>query len=272
MNDFINKKLKIPAFSFNNKKEPNVEYQKQWLINNGYSELIDLLLQKNSIIEFVDELHLFYYNSDKNKCIICNNVIKSRPSYWGTKRWALTCSKKCAHKHRSNIQKGQNNTVHRQTLESKKRSSEKQSNTMKNLIITGKFTPVSKNYLNHGNIKFYLNNKLCSVRSSWEMLFWFLHPNLEYEKIRLEYITNNNKKIYITDFYDKQTNTIYEIKPTKYFYTMKDKLQSIKNYNFIHINENYFKTLQNKQIIKEELLKQVHKDDIEIVKRRLKYV
>lgn len=77
------------------------------------------------------------------------------------------------------------------------------------------------------------------------------------------YFLNNKKHVYIADFYDSITNTIYEIKPNRILFLQKDKYNCIKEscisngYNFIHIGDDYFNNIKipencdiNEEIIK----------------------
>jgi len=48
------------------------------------------------------------------------------------------------------------------------------------------------------------------VRSLWELFFWKENPHLKYEKIRIKYYDSilKRERVYITDFYDKESNTL----------------------------------------------------------------
>ena len=101
-------------------------------------------------------------------------------------------------------------------------SYEKMSNTIKNKILDGKFTPLSTNRLNY--------TRLCSditgiskYRSGWEVQFHEAHPHLKFEITRIPYTYNNKRHIYIVDFTDDVNKIIYEIKPTKYSVDDKTK-------------------------------------------------
>lgn len=141
---------------------------------------------------------------------------------------------------------GDKNPMHHIKHPYKEISKEKQSRTMKNKILEGSFTPNTENRLIHKKL-IYDNKKF---RSSWEVLFYYFNKNLEYETKRIEYSLNNKKHVYIADFYDSKTNTIYEIKPNRILYLQKDKYNCIKEscilngYNFIHIGDNYFNNIK----------------------------
>lgn len=131
----------------------------------------------------------------------------------------------------------------------KKNISEK----LKTKILNGEFTPNSNNRNTHFD-------SLCmgkKFRSSWEAVFFFFNKDCLYEKIRIPYIYNNKKYIYITDFFDNKNKIIYEIKPKKFLSEnkTKEKIEQAKkycvenNYKYILLNENdiilYIKQLKN---------------------------
>lgn len=126
------------------------------------------------------------------------------------------------------------------------KTSEKQSISMKNSILQGKFTPCVTNSWCRSKI-IYKDKKF---RSSWEALFYLLNEELEYETIRIPYFSNTNKqRIYIVDFFDKKTNTLFEVKPkslkNKENNIVKEKAAQIyanKNFlNYIVIDESFLK-------------------------------
>lgn len=125
----------------------------------------------------------------------------------------------------------------------------KQSETMKQKILNGNFTPKTSNRLCH--IKLHYNGK--NFRSSWEIVFYILNSEkYEYETKRIKYVLDGKTKIYISDFYDKETNTIFEIKPNKMMYEInKEKYEIIKNtcikdgFNFIHIGDEWYEQIKN---------------------------
>lgn len=137
----------------------------------------------------------------------------------------------------SNERKGENNPVYRQTEETKKLTKIKQSNTMKLKILNGEFTPKTKNSRTHWN-----SSVLCNFfRSSWEAIFWYKNQHLLYEKKRIEYFdtTTNKIRVYIADFFDESTNTVYEIKPLSLLDKFKDKKSATeKLFNLKIITEN----------------------------------
>lgn len=86
---------------------------------------------------------------------------------------------------------------------------EKKSVYMKQLILSGKFTPNSNNRNTHWNATY--NEK--KYRSSWEALYHYINPLAEYETFRIEYILNTLTKVYIVDFIDKTNKQVIEVKP-----------------------------------------------------------
>jgi len=85
------------------------------------------------------------------------------------------------------------------------------SDIMKDKILYGDFTPNSNNRNTHWEATF--NRK--KYRSSWEALFQYMYQDAAYETLRLEYIINGNRKIYIVDFVDYKTKQVVEVKPTE---------------------------------------------------------
>lgn len=140
---------------------------------------------------------------------------------------------------------------------------EKQSKTMKRKILEGSFTPNSENRLCHKLFK-YDNKKF---RSSWEIVFYYLHKDFEYETKRIKYILNNKEHVYISDFYDSKTNTIFEIKPDRVMYVIqKEKYDIIKQecinqgYNFIHCGDDWKNSIKIENLdIDEEILKKFNR-------------
>ena len=241
----------------------------KWLNNNNLQEFLYLIdptcnkKTKQNILEFCYGLPHCKY------CKIQHNRILGN----GYKGWSLTCSEKCRQNMASDRQLGINNTSHKMSIEEKKQAHAKQSKTMKSLILNGKFTPKTENYHLFGTIDFLLNGEKKSVRSLWEMIYWLKNPLLEYEKIRLEYYdtVTNKTRIYIPDFYDKETNTITEIKPKKYQYTLIDKQKCVLDNGFVYkiVDDTYFNDVKTEKMIKEI---QECSLNFEKIKNRLKWL
>lgn len=87
----------------------------------------------------------------------------------------------------------------------------KMSNTMKNKILEGSFTPNTTNRLTHKNLLSEITG--LKYRSSWERSYHENHPHLLYEQTRIEYYDGDKRRIYIVDFTDHINKILYEIKP-----------------------------------------------------------
>lgn len=101
----------------------------------------------------------------------------------------------------------------------------KQSNSIKNKILLGEFTPNIMNSNTHFTSEVF-NKKF---RSSWECAFYYVNQHLLYEKIRIPYYCEEKSKnrIYISDFLDYSEKIIYEIKPKIHIIKQKNKLDKI---------------------------------------------
>lgn len=141
--------------------------------------------------------------------------------------------------------RGKNNPIHRQSIEVKERSRKKQSETIKQKIKNGEFTPCITNSWCHSRVE--VNG--IPFRSCWEAVFYILNPHLKYEKIRIPYIDcSGNCKVYIVDFVDDENKIIYEIKPN----SVRDRPDNIlkegaamewcdaNGYEYICISDEYY--------------------------------
>lgn len=102
----------------------------------------------------------------------------------------------------------------------------KQSNTIKEKILNGEFTPCITNSWTRWRSFININNNTDRkyFRSNWDAAFWLINKNdVEYEILRIPYIINGKQKIYIVDFYDKKNKIAYEIKPD----SLKNKKENI---------------------------------------------
>ena len=126
-------------------------------------------------------------------------------------------------------------------LESKKLRGAKASVSMKHKIAQGTFTPPITNTWTHWNASITIDGKTKKFRSSWEACVWYCNQHLEYETIRVPSITS--QKVFIIDFYDRDANIIYEIKPHCRYNLEVEKMSTFINYcrvnkiNFVWINE-----------------------------------
>lgn len=91
---------------------------------------------------------------------------------------------------------------------------ERQSQTMKDMILRGEFTPKSENRKRAKRVFSDITN--INYRSTWELKFHEENLNLIYENKRIPYFdtTQNDWRVYIVDFEDAQNKILFEIKPT----------------------------------------------------------
>lgn len=122
----------------------------------------------------------------------------------------------------------------------------KKSKLMKEKIISGEFTPNIHNSKTHWQIEF--NGK--KYRSSWEVVFQYLNPLCEYEKIRISYMLDGKEKIYITDFVDNQNHILYEIKPKEFLTNVKIKAKEKSAIEWCKQNGFIFKIISQEYFIK----------------------
>jgi hypothetical protein len=139
------------------------------------------------------------------------------------------------------------------TLDSRLIRNKKISNILKFKIANGIFTPKITNTRTHWNAKIILDSGIVrKFRSSWEAVFWNCNQYLEFETLRIPWIDEfNESHSYIADFYDRNNNIIYEIKPHATWSAQQTKMQQIirhclaNSIKFIWINEdnilNYIK-------------------------------
>lgn len=130
------------------------------------------------------------------------------------------------------------------------KSRTKISNTIKEKILTGQFTPCITN--SWTKWKSYIkdeNGNTKKFRSNWDAAFWLLNKTCEYEKVRIKYNFNGENKIYIVDFCDVLNKKLYEIKPDSLKNNQKNivKKQSAINwcndngYEYISVGDDWFK-------------------------------
>lgn len=84
--------------------------------------------------------------------------------------------------------------------------------SMRLAIAQGRFTPRSSNRLTHRQLVMGGQR----YRSTWELVFHLANPSYQYEVLRFRYEDPSGKQcIYIVDFVDPVTKTIFEVKPRK---------------------------------------------------------
>lgn len=85
------------------------------------------------------------------------------------------------------------------------------SETMKNKILDGSFTPNTNNRNTHWES--VLDNKV--YRSSWESIYHYHNPGDSYEVLRIPYYINGKRKTYIVDFVNHDLRIATEVKPAE---------------------------------------------------------
>ncbi len=136
---------------------------------------------------------------------------------------------------------GKNNPVFTWSEEKKEAVKIKQSETMKQKILDGSFTPYVRNSNTHWTCT-VMGNKF---RSSWEGVYWYFNQHLLYENRRIAY----SKGIYIVDFEDTENKKLIEIKPSCNIRKSDEKINAAidwcdKNqFTFIIVNEDEIKRL-----------------------------
>lgn len=209
------------------------------------------------------------YSIDNSQKIIAEKECKSAISRKG----GINCQKKHRNKIRSNLNTGtpwnkgtkgrypysypcsedtkrkigDANRGEKNGMFGKKHSDEyknKQSKRIKNLILSGKFTPNSNNRNTHWD-SFYKNRK---YRSSWEALYQYFDNSAEYETLRIPYRFDNQSCIYIIDFVNHKTKIVIEVKPRELVNNAKTqaKISAAKEwctkngYTFLLADKDYF--------------------------------
>lgn len=137
---------------------------------------------------------------------------------------------------------GKNNGMYGRRMTNDERL--KHSKRMKELILSGEFTPSTNNRNTHWE-SHYRGKK---YRSSWEALYQYFDDIAEYESLRLRYLYDGVEYVYIIDFVNHQTRELIEIKPAEMLSDMKtqEKLQaaakwcSDHGYNLVIANKQYF--------------------------------
>jgi hypothetical protein len=212
----------------------------------------------------------FVYGAAYCKC--CGIKIKKIMPGW-IRGWYTTCSEQCRQQLSSERQQGANNSSFRMTFEQRAIQSKKLSEKAKENIRTGKFTPNTNNYKNQRPIKCIINGQTTQVRSLWELIYRLNHPNLLYESLRIRYYdtVKQTDRIYITDFYDPDTNTIVEVRPKAYQPLLTDKKKAVieQGYSYRIVDEDYFNTQKTPKML--ELIESVV-CDYEDVKGRLRWL
>lgn len=209
-------------------------------------------------------------------CLICNkkydhykiiydldnhNVIKKQT------KGKYTCSRNCYH----NLLKDK-----KIYYEYDQNARKKQSTKLKEKIIKGEFTPNSTNSWCKSRIESRDGTK--HFRSTWEAVYWAYNKNLLYETVRVPYMWNGEKHIYIVDFENKESKIIYEIKPKNQIRAKEEeKIKSAMNwakdngYLFKIINEDWFLTNIKSESI-QYILEYISIDETTLIKRMKQFL
>lgn len=121
---------------------------------------------------------------------------------------------------------------------------QRKSKLIKDRILSGEWTPHIHNSRTHWQCS-YNGQK---YRSSWEAMYAYLNPHDEYEKVRIQYKINDERKIYIVDFVNHSAKTLTEVKPKSHLrdevflrkYSAARKWCEDHGYNYRVLNEQYF--------------------------------
>jgi len=207
--------------------------------------------KKTKLISFVKGYHRFCSNEccadEKRQRMLSDIVIEKKmkglKSLWADKERLNKRNKKIGSSNKIKMLEYHKN----ETSEHKNNRTQKQSHTMKKLIGDGKFTPNINNVYN-GNVIIYDGKK---YRSSWDLLFHLINPDIEYEKTLIKYVSSKDGEFhtYIVDFTDDKNKILYEIKPSGRQFDIKniDKFKYAdlwckeNGYVFIIIDEFYLK-------------------------------
>jgi len=148
---------------------------------------------------------------------------------------------------------GKNNNVFKMSNEAKLISRKRQSDTMKQLILDGKFTPTVTNSWCKSRIKVNISRNsediIISCRSSWDAYFQIHNPTFLYENVRIPYEYCGKFKVYLVDFVDTSNRKLYEIKPSGLIESKMNRLKEhaaiswakSNNYTFEFITQKWFK-------------------------------
>lgn len=236
--------LKVDSMSLKELQEVN---NQRLLKNKHYTKMV---LKYTDFLDNYDPSLLervYCIKNDINDLVYCGFCGKRIP--FNGRTYTKYCSKTCNNKSRL----GENNPCHKQSKETKLRSIEKQSNTMKKKIQSGEYTPIATNAWANSRVKIKTNvvcGDIKCFRSTWEALFWIMNVDLEYEKIRIPYEHEQVFHNYITDFQDYENRIIYEVKPHSQLKTnakVKSKEKAAKlwceenGWEFVYITEDWFK-------------------------------
>lgn len=262
---------------YKNNKDLIIYYSKKldlyFPFQKDHKNYLRLYLEENygkeSYYEYLKEFHR---DECFRKCISCENYIFVKDLFKSYDNERKFCSQKCYNYALSNKELREKYLPNLNSEQSRI----KQSITIKENIKNNKFTPCVTNSWCKSRINLYFKNKTVYCRSSWDATFQILNEDYEYEKIRIPYINENNKRrIYIVDFVDEKNKILYEIKPKE---ELNDKNIILKTnaaiewckfnkYEFKIIDESYFKKVLS---IKNNIEKIKLQENSNLILKRMK--
>jgi len=191
--------------------------------------------------------------------ISCSNVECSNESKFDsfTHGYYKFCSNSCLHNWRSFNMEGDKNNFHKVSDDVRKRIGVENGKRIKKMIAEGTFTPNITNSWARSRCIISIEGKDIKLRSSWEAYFQLYNKGCKYEKLRVPYNYKNEWRNYIIDFIDMENKVIYEIKPNSEsnneINTIKReaaiKWASSNNYEYIEINDDWFKCNYNESLL-----------------------
>ena len=227
-------------------KCPNCGKQLQFLtFGRGYKKYCSLSCGKKYQYKTnAPGIHFFREDYLKDE----NNLNKLRE---GIKKFYQSEEGKKLAKLRSQRQKGENNTCHRMSEETKLRSAKEHGEKIRKLILEGKFTPNPTNGWANSRCKLlHINGYEKYYRSAWDAAFQILNLDYLYEDVRIQYKDQKNRdKIYLVDFVNHKDKKLIEVKPQTLIESQRCKLKAEaalkwcekNDYEYIIISNEYFK-------------------------------
>jgi len=230
---------------------------KNIVINGKRGNILSNYLNVNNIdhIEYFEK----YFEEYIVRCKYCSEIISLKYNIHISENESLFCCKE----HYGKYMSDHPDEYH--TDESKL----KQSNTVKDKIYNGLFTPCITNSWENSRVRIKVDGCEYKFRSTWESLFWCLNRKLKYEKIRIKYYDTKKQTFrnYIVDFVDEDNNILYEIKPKCNVNTTNSRDKEIGALSFCNSNNFYYKYITELYLL--DNLHLLLKDDIVINNEKL---
>jgi hypothetical protein len=252
-----------------------VQNPQGWFERNGLMCCWDEMCAELKNMSFRTAVMVYMFGMAK--CTNCGVLHKLlQPGYKGFNK---ACSTECRNALHSFNMTGAKNCYHKLSRQRQLAVHKKHSVTMKTKIASGEFTPCTQNYLTHKSLGVVVNGVERKVRSTWELVWWALHPTFSYETLRLPYSTAGEHHTYIVDFVDLDGRCVYELKPTKYqsgrvFNAKRRALKKWAETNNMmvqYIDERYFETLGRLKMIEIVNELDMTQTDREVAIKRLRW-